>query len=122
MRAATWPAQCRVKFKIVDSRSGPLDVGRADGVQCRTVEVFDSFKISEKLLRESYHVLEAVFWGPDGNGICRTRRTADTMPEISYQPHVILNQARVDGLLLDRMQNLNGQVVEYVYKVKSVQG
>lgn len=90
-------------------------------MQCRTVEVFDSFNIAEELLREAYHVLEVVFWGPNGIGITRTRRTADTMPGLSHQPHVILNQARVNSLLLERMRNLNGQLVEYGYKVKSVQ-
>jgi phenol 2-monooxygenase len=96
-------------------------VGQADGVQCRTVEVFDSFNIAEELLREAYHVLEVVFWGANGKGISRTRRTADTAPGLSHQPHVILNQARVNGLLLDRMCSLNGQLVDYGYKVKSVQ-
>ena len=89
-------------------------------MQCRTVEVFDSFNIAEELLREAYHVLEVVFWGPNGKGISRTRRTADTTPGLSHQPHVILNQARVNGMLLDRMRNFNGQLVEYGYNVRSV--
>ena len=41
--AATWLARYGLTCKIVDWRPGPLDVGQADGVQCRTVEVFDSF-------------------------------------------------------------------------------
>ena len=119
--AATWLARCGVRCKIVDSRSGPLEMGQADGVQCRTVEVFESFGISEELLREAYHVLEVTFWNSDGSGIVRTRRTADTMPGLSHNPHVILNQARVNYFLLEAMRRFNGQVVDYGYRVKGVQ-
>jgi len=120
--AATWLARYGVRCKIVDSRPGPLKVGQADGVQCRTVEVFESFGIVEELLREAYHVLEVTFWNPDGKGggIVRTRSAADTAPGLSHQPHVILNQARINGLLLEAMKRFNDQEVDYGYKVVDV--
>jgi phenol 2-monooxygenase len=119
--AGAWLARYGVRCKILDKRSGPMEVGQADGVQCRTVEVFDSFGIAEELLRESYHVLEVAFWASDGNGgIARTSRTADTQPGLSHFPHVILNQARVNGLLLEYMRRTSGQEVDYNYNVKSV--
>lgn len=43
------------------------------------------------------------------------------MPGLSHQPHVILNQARVNSLLLDAMSRFNGQVVDYGYNVRSVE-
>ncbi len=120
--AATWLARYGLTCKIVDSRLGPLDVGQADGVQCRTVEVFDSFGIAEELLREAYHVLEVTFWADDGKGgIVRTSRTPDREEGVSHMPHVILNQARVNGLLLRAMQRFNGQAVDYGYTVKGVE-
>lgn len=77
--AATWLSRCGVRCKIIDSRSGPLIMGQADGVQCRTVEVFESFGLSEELLRDAYHVLETVFWSSDKNGgIVRRSRTVST--------------------------------------------
>lgn len=120
--AATWLARYGIRCKIIDKRSGPMAVGQADGVQCRTVEVFDSFGIAEELLREAYHVLEVAFWASDGKGggIVRTSRTADTAPGLSHQPHLILNQARVNKMLLDAMRRFNGQEVDYGYDVKSV--
>lgn len=119
--AGAWLARYGIPCKILDRRSEPMEVGQADGVQCRTVEVFDSFGIAEELLRESYHVLEVAFWASDGQGgIVRTRTTADTQPGLSHFPHVILNQARVNGLLLDFMRRTNGQEVDYSYEVKSV--
>jgi len=132
--AATWLARYGLSCKIVDWRPGPLEVGQADGVQCRTVEVFDSFGIAEELLREAYHVLEVVFWSDGGGnrdeerdgegdgkgGIVRTGRAPDREEGVSHLPHVILNQARVNGLLLGAMKRFNGQVVDYDFSVRSV--
>jgi phenol 2-monooxygenase len=120
--AATWLSRCGLACKIVDWRPGPLEVGQADGVQCRTVEVFDSFGIAEELLREAYHVLEVTFWADDKKGgIFRERWTRDRDDGVSNMPHVILNQARVNGLLIGAMKRFNGQVVEYNYTVRSVE-
>lgn len=122
--AATWLARRGLRCKIVDSRDGPMTVGQADGVQCRTVEVFDSFGIAEELLRESYHVIEVAFWGPstrEGEGIVRKGRVGDTEKGLSRMPHVILNQARINGLLLEAMRSFNNQEVDYGYVVKHVQ-
>jgi len=99
---------------------GP-EMGRADGVQCRTVEIFESFGVGEELLREAYHVLEVNFWADDGTGaIRRTGRTADTQPGLSHQPHVILNQARINGLLIELMHKYNHQEIDYGYNVTHV--
>lgn len=120
--AATWLAVYGVNVKILESRAGPLKVGQADGVQCRTVEIYESFGLSEEVLRESCHVLETTFWGPDADGnLHRTGRTVDTEPGISHQPHVLLSQARMHELLLARMQVSNPhQHVDYDHKVMDV--
>lgn len=120
--AATWLAKYGVRCKVLERRDGPMKMGQADGVQCRTVEIFESFGVGEELLREAYHVLEVNFWAEDGpgDGIKRTGRTADTQPGLSHQPHVILNQARINGLLLELMQNFNNQQIDYGYNVTDV--
>lgn len=121
--AATWLARYGLTCKILERRDGPMKLGQADGVQCRTVEIFESFGIGEELLRESYHVLEVVFWADTegSSGIRRTGRTADTQPGLSHQPHVILNQARINMLLIELMQKWNGQEIDYGYNVQDVQ-
>ena len=121
--AATWLAQYGINCKVLERRDGPMEIGQADGVQCRTVEIFESFGISEELLRESYHVLEVAFWADhEGSGtIQRMGRTADTQPGLSHQPHVILNQARINMLLIEKMHALNGQEIDYGYNVRDVQ-
>lgn len=119
--AATWLARYGITCKIVDSRDGPLLLGQADGVQCRTVEIYESFGISEEILREGQHILEVTFWSSEENrGIVRKSRTFDTAPGLSHQPHIILNQARMNGLLLGLMKKHNDQEVDYGYKVLGV--
>jgi phenol 2-monooxygenase len=121
--AAVWLARCGIDYKILERRDGPLKVGQADGVQCRTVEIFESFGISEDLLKEAYHVLELAFWGPDANGgIKRTHYAADLEPGLSHLPHLILNQARMNGLLTEEMARASGQSnIEYGYEVQKVE-
>ena len=108
--AAIWLARCGINFKVLERRGGPLVHGQADGVQCRTVEIFESLGISEMLLKESYHVLELVFWSSDGKGnITRSDFAPDTEPGLSHQPHVILNQARINELMIEEIIRLSGQ-------------
>lgn len=122
--AAIWLARFGVNYKVLESRNGPLDVGQADGVQCRTVEVFESLGISESLLKESYHVMELAFWSSDGNGTIQRRQAApDTESGLSHQPHVILNQARINGIMIDEVKRLRGDGkdgIEYGCQVDDV--
>lgn len=122
LSAATWLARCGIHCKIVDSRSGPLEIGQADGVQVRSVEIFESFGMVEELLREGCHNVEVTFWNPDKEkgGIVRTRSAAATHAGLSHLPRVLLNQARFNGMLLEAMRRFNGQEVDYGYKVLEV--
>ncbi|KAF2264742.1 phenol 2-monooxygenase-like protein [Lojkania enalia] len=120
--AGVWLARYNIPFTILERRSGPLQIGQADGVQCRTVEIYESFGVSEELLRESYHVLEVAFWGKGEEGIERQSRAADTMRGLSHMPHVILNQARMNALMLGVMERgRGGKAIEYGVEVKSVE-
>ncbi|KAK4120241.1 hypothetical protein N657DRAFT_603226 [Parathielavia appendiculata] len=119
--AAVWLSRFGIRYKILERRAGPLRIGQADGVQTRTVEIFDSFGIAEDLLKEAYHVLEVAFWAADpaAQGIKRTRYAPDKETKISHQPHVILNQARLNELMMGQL----GRVppVEYECEVKGVE-
>jgi phenol 2-monooxygenase (NADPH) len=127
--AATWLARYNIPYTILERRPGPLEIGQADGVQCRTVEIYESFNVSEELLRESWHVLEVAFWGPreSGEGIERKSRAADREKGLSHCPHVILNQARMNGIMLDVLGGFRkeagrqGDGVEYGWAVKGVE-
>jgi phenol 2-monooxygenase (NADPH) len=96
-----------ISTRIVERRSGPLQMGQADGVACRTVEMFNAFGLGDRLLSEAYWVNETVFWRPDAQNrgaISRTGRVQDTETGLSEFPHVIVNQARIQDYLLDVMR------------------
>ena len=97
-----------IKTRIVDQKAGRLLVGQADGIACRTMEMFEAFGFSERVLKESYWVNETSFWKPEDSqraNIVRSGRIQDTEDGLSEFPHVILNQARVHDFFLDVMRN-----------------
>jgi phenol 2-monooxygenase len=105
---------------IVEQKPGPLELGQADGVACRTMEMFNAFGFAERLLREAYWVNETTFWKPGENsqaggqaGIVRSGRVKDTEDGLSEFPHVILNQARVHEFYLDVMRKSPSRLVPH---------
>lgn len=93
-----------ISTRIIERREGPLEVGQADGVACRTVEMFQAFGLADALVREAYWVGEVRFWGPSENDrskIVRTGWVEDTPAGLSEFPHVIVNQARMQQFLLE---------------------
>ncbi|KAI2642797.1 FAD binding domain-containing protein [Xylaria nigripes] len=140
--AGVWLARSNISYRILERRPGMLVNGQADGVQVRTVEIFESFGISEELLKEAYHVLEDAFWSPASavpdntgydrqeiavdevarkKGIRRTHSIQDTEEGLSHLPHVILNQARINALLTDQMVRASGDSnIEYGCDVQDI--
>ena len=96
-----------ITTRLIDSREVPMTQGQADGVQCRTVEMFQAFGLADKLNREACPVTVTTFWGPDADnkGIVRTGRTLDLEPGISEYQHVVVNQARLQDYLVEKMGN-----------------
>src|SRR4051812_2681237 len=96
-----------IRTVVVDRRDGPLEVGQADGVACRTVEMFEAFGLADRLVAEAYWVNEVSFWRPDPadrTRIIRTGRVQDTEDGLSEFPHVIVNQARMQAWLREHME------------------
>ena len=105
-----------IKTRIVERRPGPLELGQADGVACRTVEMFNAFGFAERLLKEAYWVNETVFWKPDPKDrtkIVRSGKIQDTEDGLSEFPHVIVNQARVHDYLLEVMRDSTTRLVPH---------
>jgi phenol 2-monooxygenase len=105
--AAQLSAFSNIKTCIVEQKSGPLLRGQADGIACRTMEMFEAFGFSERVLKEACWINETTFWKPDGsqpNNIVRSGRVQDTEEGMSEFPHVVLNQARVHDFYLDVMR------------------
>lgn len=111
--AAQLAAFPEIRTRIVERKSGPLSLGQADGIACRTMEMFQAFGFAHKVAREAYWVNETAFWKPDPEiraEIVRSGRIQDTEDGLSEFPHVILNQARVHDFYLEAMRNAPGRL------------
>lgn len=96
-----------IKTCIVEQKPGRMLVGQADGIACRTMEMFHAFGFSERVLKEACWVNETTFWKPDERTpekIVRSGRVQDVEDGLSEFPHVILNQARIHDGFLDIMR------------------
>jgi phenol 2-monooxygenase/3-hydroxybenzoate 4-monooxygenase len=106
--AAQLAAFADIRTCIVEQKEGPLQLGQADGIACRTMEMFEAFNFSERVLKEACWINEVTFWKPDEKApgqIVRHGRVQDTEDGLSEFPHVVLNQARVHDFYLDVMRN-----------------
>jgi phenol 2-monooxygenase len=93
-----------IRTCIVEQKPGPMLRGQADGIACRTMEMFEAFGFSERVLKEACWINETTFWKPDNAqpaNIVRSGRVQDTEDGLSEFPHVVLNQARVHDFYLD---------------------
>ncbi len=93
---------------IVEPKPGPMEKGQADGINLRSMEMFQAFGFAERIKRESCWVNETTFWLPDParpDRIARAGRVQDVEDGLSEMPHVLLNQARVHDMFLEVMRN-----------------
>src|SRR5215469_5550812 len=96
-----------IKTCIVEQKPGRLLLGQADGIACRTMEMFHAFGFSERVQKEACWINETTFWKPDekqSEHIVRSGRVQDVEGGLSEFPHVVLNQARVHDFYLDVMR------------------
>lgn len=97
-----------IRTMIVEPKLGPIERGQADGLNVRSMEMFQAFGVGEKLMRESHWINETTFWNPnpaDPARIRRVGRVQDVADGLSEMPHVLNNQARIHDMFLDIMRN-----------------
>lgn len=111
--AATWFARTGVNARIIDKRSAVQFVGQADGLQSRTLEVFQSFGFGDRAEKESNHMLEMAFWdpGPDG-GIKRSTRMPDTAVGISRFQQTVIHQGRVEAWFQEHIKKYSNDSLQ----------
>src|SRR5918994_3610531 len=63
--AAQLSAFPEIRTRIVDQKDGPLKLGQADGIACRTMEMFEAFGFSERVMKEACWINETSFWKPN---------------------------------------------------------
>jgi phenol 2-monooxygenase len=105
-----------IKTCIVEQKTGRLLLGQADGIACRTMEMFHAYEFSERVLKEACWINETTFWKPDErqpDKIVRSGRVQDVEDGLSEFPHVVLNQARVHDFFLDVMRRSPAKLEPY---------
>ena len=114
----------QIKTRLVEKKAEPMYLGQADGINCRSMEMFEAFGFAEKVLKEAYWVNETHFWKPDENNsnkITRDAKVQDVKDGISCMPHTVLNQGRVHDLYLEMMKNSPTRLeVDYKHSLISV--
>ncbi|KAK2751458.1 hypothetical protein FQN55_000733 [Onygenales sp. PD_40] len=102
---ANWLSRFNLKTRVVDKRGTKIFTGQADGLQCRTLEILDSFDIGHRVWRDANHMMEICLWNPDENGrIRRSDRIPDTIVGISRFTQVVLHQGRIERYFLDAIK------------------
>jgi phenol 2-monooxygenase len=105
-----------IKTCIVEQKPGRLLRGQADGIACRTMEMFHAFGFGERVLKEACWINETTFWKPDDGqpaNITRSGWVQDVEDGLSEFPHVVLNQARVHDFYLDVMRRSVAKLEPY---------
>jgi 2-polyprenyl-6-methoxyphenol hydroxylase-like FAD-dependent oxidoreductase len=50
--AANWMSRLGINTRIIDKRPEKVQAGQADGIQARTLEIWDSFGIVDRIVKE----------------------------------------------------------------------
>ncbi len=93
---------------IIERMASNIVKGKADGINTRTMEMFQAFGFADKVKRETYWVNQTAFWMPDPANpaqIKRVGRVQDVADDSSEMPHILINQARLHELFLEVMAN-----------------
>ncbi|MBP7665521.1 MAG: FAD-dependent monooxygenase [Burkholderiaceae bacterium] len=109
----------QIRTMLVEPKLAPMEKGQADGISVRSMEMFQAFGFAEQVMREAVWINETTFWAPGtaatGSGgaaaLTRVARVQDVPDGISEMPHVLINQARVHDMFLDRMRNAPTRLV-----------
>jgi len=97
-----------IETMIVERMPSNIIKGKADGINTRTMEMFQAFGFADKVKRETYWVNQTAFWMPDPQNpehIKRVGRVQDVADDSSEMPHILINQARLHELFLEVMKN-----------------
>ena len=113
-----------IETMIVERMPANIIKGKADGINTRTMEMFQAFGFADKVKRETYWVNQTAFWMPDPakpEHIKRVGRVQDVADDSSEMPHILINQARLHELFLEVMQNSPSRLApDYGWEVLSL--
>ncbi|KAI0594064.1 phenol hydroxylase [Biscogniauxia sp. FL1348] len=112
LMAASWMAHCGVKTRIVDKRNSKIYCGQADGLQCRSLEIFDSLGFADRAWKEANHMIEICMWNPGADGVIRrSDRIPDTIVGLSRFQQIVLHQGRIERFFLDNIKKYSKDTI-----------
>lgn len=103
-----------INARVIEQRTGRLEVGQADGIQARSVETFQTFGFATEVVDEAYRNVEMCFWKPDPadpSSIVRASRAPDDATGMSEFPHIYVNQSRILDYFLRDAARAPGRIV-----------
>ncbi len=113
-----------IETMIIERMPANIIKGKADGINTRTMEMFQAFGFADKVKRETYWVNQTAFWMPDPANpahIKRVGRVQDVADDSSEMPHILINQARLHELFLEVMANSPSRLApDYGWEVQSL--
>ena len=113
-----------IETLIVERMPANIIKGKADGINTRTMEMFQAFGFADKVKRETYWGNQTAFWMPDPKNpqhIRRAGRVQDVADDSSEMPHILINQARLHELFLEVMKNSPSRLEpDYGWEVESL--
>ncbi|CAK7201463.1 hypothetical protein SEUCBS139899_004167 [Sporothrix eucalyptigena] len=107
MMTAANLARFGIKVQVIDDRADPTPVGRADGLQPKTIETFRQMRLADPLLQRGVRVYDISFWrGTPDEQLHRLGREVHYPPVIDVlDPYILLvHQGMVENLFLEDMQ------------------
>ncbi|PWN53932.1 hypothetical protein IE53DRAFT_383511 [Violaceomyces palustris] len=96
------------KVLIIDKRDKRVSAGQADGIQPRTIEIFQGYGLAQRLLAEANYMCMAAMYNPDpnGGGIRCTERLPDiTAPDARWPHELTLHQGGIEAIFVDSMRS-----------------
>ncbi|KAL0932813.1 FAD monooxygenase [Colletotrichum truncatum] len=112
LMAAAWMAHCGVKARIVDKRNTKIFCGQADGLQCRSLEIFDSLGFADRAWKEANHMIEICMWNPGSDGVIRrSDRIPDTIVGLSRFQQIVLHQGRIERFFLENIRKYSKDTI-----------
>ncbi|EFX04851.1 pentachlorophenol 4-monooxygenase [Grosmannia clavigera kw1407] len=103
-----------IKTTVLDERPDRTAVGRADGIQPKTIETFQMMGLGDELLRDGVRVHDICIWrGDDAAALHRVSREVHYPADVLdvLQPYILLcHQGMIEGLLLDDLEDCGGAV------------
>ncbi|KAK3395616.1 hypothetical protein B0T20DRAFT_481972 [Sordaria brevicollis] len=102
-----------VKVEVVDDRADQTPVGRADGLQPKTIETFRQMRLADPLLQRGVRVYDIAFWrSTNDEPLHRLGREIHYPPIIDVlDPYILLvHQGMVESLFIEDLKKRGVEV------------